>query len=80
VRTPPLHILDNFVDAYRTSARHQTACFRSQLLSIDSLYGTALATFSPLPWEIAKVHQQVQSVLDELQVSAALESVFYITV
>jgi hypothetical protein len=77
---PPLPVLDNCVDASRTSARHQTACFRSQLLSIDSLYGTALATFSPLPWEITKVHRQVQSVLDELKVSDVHGSVFYISI
>jgi hypothetical protein len=49
-------------------------------LSIDSLYGTALATFSPLPWEITKVHRQVQSVLDELQVSNVRGPVFNISI
>jgi hypothetical protein len=51
------------------SARQQAACFRLQLLSLGSLWSTALAMFSSLPLDITKVRRQVQSVLDELQVS-----------
>jgi hypothetical protein len=60
---------DGQVDSQRVSARQQAACFRIHLLNTSSLWSTVLATFSPLPLKITKLRRQVQTVLDQLQVS-----------
>jgi hypothetical protein len=63
------HVAGDCAYTYCISARQQAACVRLQLLGITSYWSTTLATFSPLPLEITKVRRQVQSVLEELQVS-----------
>jgi hypothetical protein len=52
-----------------TRPRQQVVHFRLQLMGVVSPWDTTLVTFSSLPVEIARVHRQVQSVLDGLQVS-----------
>jgi hypothetical protein len=56
-------------DTEYARARLKATSFRERLVRVDSLWSAALATFSPLPIEIAQVNRQVQKVLDQLQVS-----------
>jgi hypothetical protein len=61
--------LSVWLDAESTRASLKATSFRERLVRVGSLWSAALATFSPLPVEIAQVNRQVQKVLDQLQVS-----------